>query len=99
MASAPLSATFRAIIAETAALGRARGIALGDTIEADTWAFAQGLPAPMRASTAVDLEQGNPLEVEWISGAVARLSRAAGVPAPVNETIHAVLSPFANGRR
>ena len=97
-ASDTLGETFRAIIAETAALGRARGVKLPDTIEADTWAFAQGLPAPMRASTAVDLEHGYPLEVDWISGAVARLSKEAGLPAPVNATIHAVLSPFKNGR-
>ena len=98
MASDVLGDTFRAIIAETAALGRARGVALPGSIEADTWAFAQGLPAPMRASTAVDLEHGFSLEVDWISGAVARLSEEAGLPAPVNATIHAVLSPFKNGR-
>lgn len=98
MASDALSDTFRAIVAETAVLGRARGVALPDMIEADTWAFAQGLPAPMRASTAVDLEHGYPLEVDWISGAVARLSKEAGLPAPINATIHAVLSPFKDGQ-
>ncbi|MEZ5766190.1 MAG: 2-dehydropantoate 2-reductase, partial [Paracoccaceae bacterium] len=90
MASDVLGDTFRAIIAETAALGRARGVALPGSVEADTWAFAQGLPAPMRASTAVDLEHGFSLEVDWISGAVARLSEEAGLPASVNATIHAV---------
>ncbi|MFN0262966.1 ketopantoate reductase family protein [Tepidamorphus sp. 3E244] len=98
MASQPLSATFQTIVAETAALGRKRGVALPDSVEADTWAFAQGLPAPMRASTAVDLEHGNPLEVDWISGAVARLSAEAGLAAPVNATIHALLSPFSAGK-
>ncbi|MEZ5878988.1 MAG: ketopantoate reductase C-terminal domain-containing protein [Tepidamorphaceae bacterium] len=75
MASDVLGDTFRAIIAETAALGRARGVALPGSVEADTWAFAQGLPAPMRASTAVDLEHrvfaGGGLDIRV---AVARLS-------------------------
>lgn len=97
--SAPLGQLFRDVIAETAALGRARGVALPETIEADTWAFAEGLPAAMRASTAVDLEQGRPLEIEWISGAVARLSKAAGLDAPVNRALHAVLCPHRDGRR
>ena len=47
-----LAALFQAILAETAALGRARGVALSDTIEADIWSVAQGLPPKMRASTA-----------------------------------------------
>ena len=93
-----LSELFQAIVSETAALGRARGVALPATMEADIWSAAQGLPPAMRASTAIDLENGRPLEIDWISGAVDRLSRAAGLDAPVNRTIYALLSPYKNGR-
>lgn len=93
-----LAQLFQAIVAETTALGRARGVALVDTIEADIWSAVQGLPPAMRASTAIDLENGRPLEIEWISGAVNRLSEVAGLQAPVNKTIYALLSPYRNGR-
>lgn len=97
--SEQLSALFQAIVAETAALGRARGIALPETIEANMWSAASGLPPAMRASTAIDLEHGRPLEIEWISGAVDRLSQAAGLQAPVNRTVYALLSPYRHGRQ
>ncbi len=93
-----LSALFKAIVSETATLGRARGVALPDTIEADIWSAVKGMPPTMRASTAIDLEKGRPLEIAWISGAVDRLSEAAGLRAPVNRTIYALLTPYQHGR-
>lgn len=74
MGTRELGSLFRQIMGETAALGRNLGVALGDDIEAKTWERAQTLPPTMRASTAIDLEHGRPLEIEWVSGAVARLS-------------------------
>jgi len=94
-----LSELFQAIISETATLGRARGVSLSETIETDIWSAARSLPANMRASTAIDLENGRPLEIDWISGAVDRLSEASGLQAPVNKTIYALLSPYRHGRK
>ncbi len=94
----PLSELFRGIISETAALGRARGVSLSASIEEDVWEMASGLPAPMRASTAIDLENGRPLEIEWISGAAKRLSEEVGLNAPLNTAIYALLSPYRHGR-
>ena len=94
-----LSELFRDIISETAILGRARGVALPSTIEADIWSAAKNLPPTMRASTAIDLENGRPLEIEWISGAVSRLSQDAGIDAPVNKAIYALLSPYLDGNK
>ena len=92
-----LAELFQAIVSETAALARARDVALSSTIEADIWTFANGLPPTMRASTAIDLEHGRPLEIEWISGAVNRLSQATGLQAPVNKSLYALLSPYIDG--
>jgi 2-dehydropantoate 2-reductase len=39
-----------------------------------------------------DLAAGRPSELDDQLGAVVRLARAAGVPVPVHETIHAALS-------
>ena len=93
-----LTALFQAIVSETTALGRARGVALPSTIEADIWSVAKGLTPTMRASTAIDLENGRPLEIEWLSGAVNRLSEAASLRAPINKTIYALLSPYQHER-
>ncbi len=95
---AHLSRVFRAAVAETARLARARGVALPEGIEGTIWKVFEGMPAEMRASTAIDVEAGRPLEVDWISGAVERLSEAAGLDAPVHRTLNAVLQPWKNGR-
>jgi len=93
-----LGALFRRVVAETTALARARGVALPPDIEERTWATASGLPPKMRASTAIDLEKGLPLEIEWVSGAAVRLSEAAGLEAPTNAAIYALLLPHRHGR-
>ena len=95
--NAALSDVLRAAVAETATLGLARGVALPETIAEDTWATVQQMPPMMRASTAIDLEKGRPLEIDWLSGAVDRLSKAAGLDAPVNRMLWALLSPHRDG--
>ncbi len=94
-----LGEVFRAAVAEAAALGKARGINLPEMIADDTWATVQQMPPMMRASTAIDLEKGRPLEVDWLSGAVDRLSKAAGLDAPVNRILHALLLPHRDGHK
>ena len=51
------------------------------------------------ARMAKDLDAGRPLEVDWLSGAVARLSAAEGLEAPAHRTIAALLAPWRLGRR
>ncbi len=86
------------LIAETVAVGRAKGAKLEDDLESKQLAFAEGLPPEMKASMLGDLERGNRLELPWLTGAVVRLGRELGVPTPVNDTIYAVLKPHAEGR-
>lgn len=98
MRTPELGSLFRQVMGETAVLGRKLGVALDDDIEAKTWERAQTLPPKMRASTAIDLEHGRPLEIEWVSGAVARLSDRAGLEAPINKALYALLLPHKAGR-
>lgn len=93
-----LGELFRRVVTETAAIGRTMGVALGPDIEEKTWAVAKQLPPTMRASTAIDLEKGLPIEVEWISGAAARLAKKAGISAPANEALYAILLPHKDGK-
>lgn len=93
----PLAGLFRTVLTETAATGRALGVALEENIADETWQQATGFPEALRASTAIDLEQGRPLETEWINGAVMRLAQKAGLAAPANEALYALLSPYFMG--
>ena len=83
------------VMRETVAVGRAKGIALPESFAEDRLAFVDGLPVDMTSSMHHDLESGNPLEVAWLSGAVARFGRELGIPTPVNQTVFAALKPRA----
>jgi 2-dehydropantoate 2-reductase len=52
----------------------------------------------MTSSMHHDLDRGNRLEVEWLSGGVVQLGKAAGVPTPANRAVWDVLALYANGR-
>ncbi|HET7764704.1 MAG TPA: 2-dehydropantoate 2-reductase [Burkholderiales bacterium] len=87
------------IFRETVAVGRALGIALPADYAEACLARADGLPGEMAASMAHDLQRGNRLEVEWLSGGVAQLGAAAGVPTPANRAVWDILALYAEGRK
>lgn len=86
-------------VAEAARVGRARGVALPDDVEARTLGLVDGNPPDGKASLLVDLERERRLELDALSGAVVRLGRELGVPTPVHATVLAGLKPFAGGSR
>ena len=52
----------------------------------------------MMASMCHDLLAGRPIEIEGLSGAVARLARENGVAAPTHAFIAGALAPFTDGK-
>jgi 2-dehydropantoate 2-reductase len=94
-----LRAILEAAMREALAVGRARGIDLGEAFGASQLAFADGLPAGMRSSLLNDLVAGNRLEAPWLSGAIARMAKEAGLAAPVSATLYAAVKPFCGGSR
>ena len=92
-----LRAKLEAMVGEAAALGRARGVALPEDLEARTLKAIGQLEAGMKTSMLTDLEAGKPLELEWLNGAVARLGAEIGLETPVNSEIVEALKPFARG--
>jgi 2-dehydropantoate 2-reductase len=52
----------------------------------------------MTSSMHNDLERGNRLEVDGLSGDVVERGRAAGVPTPVNRVIYDILVLHAAGQ-
>ena len=92
-------ALFLAVMEEVVAVGRAKGAALDEHFAEDRLRFAETLPAGMKASMLQDLERGNRLELEWLSGAVLELGRALGIATPANAAIYAGLKLHAMGSR
>jgi 2-dehydropantoate 2-reductase len=85
------AALYRALIAETVAVGRAAGAALPpDAVETAVRAI-QALPADMRTSMQLDYERRRRVELEGITGAVVRLGQRLGVATPSYDPIYAVL--------
>jgi 2-dehydropantoate 2-reductase len=83
---------------EVVAVGRAHGVKLPADYADDRLAFADSVPATMTSSMHHDLERGNPLEVEWLSGGVVTLGAAVGVPTPANRAVWDMLALYAEGR-
>ncbi|GAB5467968.1 MAG: 2-dehydropantoate 2-reductase [Rhodospirillales bacterium] len=89
---------YREGMEEVAAVARAQGVAIDPDIVAKNHAFTLEQADPRtRASLLSDLERGRPLELESLSGYVAREGRRLGVATPVNAMIYACLKPFIAG--
>ncbi len=100
LADADMRALFRGIMAETLAIGRAKGVALDPNFVDERLAFAdKNVPASMKASMANDLDRGNRLELDWLAGMVSRLGKQFKVPTPVNDTVYAALKPYRMGAK
>ena len=86
------------IMREVVAVGRALGVALPEDYAETRLAFADSLPEDMTSSMHHDLERGNRLEVDWLSGGVVELGRRAVVPTPANRAVCDILALDAAGR-
>jgi len=91
-------AMFLAVMKEVCAVAQAKGIALRDSFADERMAFIDKAPGGFRASMAVDLERGNRLELDWLTGGVVKMARETGVATPMNEAIYALLKPYRMGK-
>ena len=85
------------LMRETVAVGRAHGVDLPEDYAEQRLAFADSVAVDMTSSLHHDLERGNPLEVEWLSGGVAKLGQAVGVATPANRAVWDILALHAKG--
>jgi len=98
LADPDMRVLFQNIMAETLAVGRAKGVALDPGFVDERMAFAdKNLTPGMKASMANDLDRGNRLELDWLAGQVSRLGKQFTVPTPVNDTIYAALKRYRMG--
>ena len=82
----------RRAVEEIAAVGRAKGVPIPESQEAETMTSIEALPPKMKPSFLLDLERGGPNELDVLSGAVSRFGRETGVPTPIHDTAAAVLA-------
>jgi 2-dehydropantoate 2-reductase len=76
----------RAIVRESAAVGRAEGAVLADDIAETVVRGLVGIAPDSLNSMQIDREAGRPLEIEARNGIIVRLGRKHGIPTPRNET-------------
>jgi 2-dehydropantoate 2-reductase len=91
-------AFFLDLMREVVAVGRACGIALGEGFPDQRMTFCDGLPPEMTSSMHNDLERGNRLEVNWLSGSVVDIGKSVGVATPLNRAIRDILTLHADGK-
>lgn len=82
---------YRALIAETVAVGRAAGATLSPDAVDTSLAFIHTLPPGMKTSMQLDFERRRRVELEDITGAVVRLGRRLGVATPVYGVFYEIL--------
>jgi 2-dehydropantoate 2-reductase len=97
-ANAQSLALLRSAVEEVIALGTSMQTGLTADDAARIMKIVDGLPKQMMASMAHDLLAGKPIELNGLSGAVARLGKQHGVPVPTHTFITQALAPFADGK-
>src|SRR5262249_7495692 len=92
VADPELRSYFRRLVEEAVAVGKAKGVALDPSYVDDRMDFVVNKVEPgMKASMAHDLERGNRMELDWLTGRVRELGRALKVPTPTSDTVYNML--------
>lgn len=82
---------FHDLMREVVEVGRAKGVALPADFADDWLKFGEASPPTLKASMLHDLERGNRLELDWLSGHVVKLGRELRVTTPANDAVYKVL--------
>ena len=90
-------AFYRRLLEECFAVGRAKGVNLPADYVDDRMTFSDNAPPGMKASMLHDLEAGNRLELDWLTGKVVALGRELGVPTPASEAVYTMVKLHRNG--
>jgi len=90
-ASAEVQEVMKTVVREVLAVAQASGVAMppGDLVDA-ACRLADSMPEAT-SSTAQDIARGKPSEIDHLNGFVCRRGRELGVPAPVNQALHALV--------
>jgi 2-dehydropantoate 2-reductase len=86
------------VMREVVAVGRGHGVRLPEDFADTRLAFCDSLPSDMDSSMHADLDNGNRLELDWLSGAVVELGKAVKVPTPMNRAVRDILALHISGK-
>lgn len=89
--------TIRIVMEEIKAVGESEGISFAAGMIDQHLAGAREEAPELKASLQIDLDSGNPLEIDDLLGAVIRKGHANGVPVPASAALYATLYKFRNG--
>ena len=93
-----MRAFFYQLMHETIAVGRAEGVVFPPELPEELDRLVAAFAPETRASMANDLEAGNRLELDWITGKVVALGREYDIPTPGHAAVYAMLKPYRMGR-
>jgi 2-dehydropantoate 2-reductase len=79
---------YRTLMEECLAVGQKAGAKVPSSWVEDRMTFSDNAPPGMKASMFHDLEAGNRLELDWLTGKVVSLGRELGVPVPASEAVY-----------
>ena len=100
VADPELRAFLRQLMQETYEVGRAKGVNLPpDLVDQRLNYVVTTMPPAMKASMANDVDRGNRLELDWLSGKVRALGRELGIPTPASDAVYTVLKLHRMGLR
>jgi 2-dehydropantoate 2-reductase len=90
---------YRKLMAESLSVGQKSGARVPDDYVDDRMSFSDNAPPGMKASMLHDLEAGNRLELDWLTGKVVSLGRELGVPTPASEAVYAAVKLHRMGKQ
>lgn len=92
LADPDTKAFIQQLMQEAFAVGKAKGVKLNPAYLEERATFLEKMTAPtMKASMAHDLDRGNRLELDWLSGKVRALGRELGIATPASDAVYVVL--------
>ena len=92
-------AYYRRLMEECFTVGKAMGVKLKPGYVEERLTFTETKAPPgMKASMLHDLEAGNRLELDWLTGKVVSLGKELGVPTPASEAVYTMIKPHRMGR-
>jgi 2-dehydropantoate 2-reductase len=84
-------AFYRKLMEECLAVGQKSGAKVPNSWIDDRMTFSDNAPPGMKASMLHDLEAGNRLELDWLTGKIVSLGKELGVPTPGSEAVYAAV--------
>jgi 2-dehydropantoate 2-reductase len=84
-------------VAEVEAVARAESVQVPNGMAERVAGYIDGIPGTTRSSLLIDLQQGKPIEVEALLGALCRRAARREVSVPIMSALYAVLKPHAAG--